>query len=60
MNRITDVTKRDIYDLFRDGLQESGLFAELISYPYYGRLDEIDFLERIYDLDSMQSNDPRF
>ena len=60
MNRITDVTKRDIYDLFHDGLQETGLFAEIIQYPYYGRLDEIEFLERIYDLDSMPSNDPRF
>lgn len=60
MNRITDVTKRDIYDLFHDGLQETGLFAEIIHYPYYGRLDEIEFLERIYDLDNMPSNDARF
>lgn len=60
MNRISDVTKRDLYDLFNDGLQETGLFAEVIRYPYYGRLGELEFLERIYDLDSMPSSDSRY
>lgn len=31
-----------------------------IQYGYYGRLSEIDFLKRIYDLKSLQSYDNRF
>lgn len=33
--------------------------TEKIKYPYYGRFEEIDFLERLYDLENMQSNDSR-
>lgn len=54
MNSITDLTRRDIYEAFRDGVRET-FFDEIriIEYPYYGRLDEIDFLKRIYDLKKM-------
>ena len=31
-----------------------------ITYTYYGKLSEIDFLKRIYELKSMPSNDHRF
>ncbi|MEV6105848.1 Shedu anti-phage system protein SduA domain-containing protein [Streptomyces sp. NPDC051940] len=47
--RITAVTRRDIFDCLRD---EGG--------PLWGRLDEIDFLEGLYDLDKLVSTDPRF
>ena len=33
--------------------------TENVQYPYYGRLEEIDFLERLYDLDNMKSIDSR-
>ena len=60
MNRITEITKRDVYELFRDGYMEEDFFGEeKVEYPYYGRLQEIEFLERLYDLESMVSNDPR-
>lgn len=60
LNRITEITKRDIYELFRDGYIVEDFFAsEKIEYPYYGRLEEIEFLERLYDLESMDSTDPR-
>ena len=50
MNRLTEITKRDIYELFRDGCTVEDLFhTENVQYPYYGRLEEIDFLERLYD-----------
>ncbi len=61
MKRLTEITKRDIYELFRDGCTvEDFPFIENVEYPYYGRLEVIDFLERLYDLASMKSNDPRF
>ena len=31
-----------------------------LKYPYHGRLDELGFLERLYDLDNMPSNDSRY
>lgn len=61
LNRLTELTKRDIYELFRDGYVEEDLFlAQRVEYPYYGRMDEIEFLERIYDLGSMASYDSRY
>lgn len=61
MNRITEITKRDVYELFRDGYIEADSFIpERIKYPYYGRLEEIEFLERLYDLENMASDDPRY
>ena len=61
MNRITEVTRRDIYDIFHDGLIVSDIFATTtIEYPYYGRLEEIEFLERVYDLDQLPSSDSRY
>lgn len=72
MNRITDVTRQDIIDIIRDGIwisleepeidRESGQVIDgySVRMPIYGRLSEIDFLSRIYDLDNMPSTDNRF
>ena len=72
MNRITDVTRQDIIDIIRDGIwisldtpeydRESGQVIDgySVRMPIYGRLSEIDFLSRIYDLDNMPSTDHRF
>jgi hypothetical protein len=46
-SRITGVTRRRIVDL-------------LEGTDWYGRLDETDFLERLYDLEAMESHDRRF
>jgi hypothetical protein len=46
---ITDVTRRDIVDYL--------LLREI---PFYGRLDLISFLKRVWDLSSMPSTDSRF
>lgn len=44
MKRITEITKRDVYELFRDGYIEEGfVIEERVAYPYYGRLKEIEF-----------------
>lgn len=62
MNNITEITKRDIFDLFQKGYIEYSwlLDDQRISYPYYGRLSEIDFLKKLYALDKMSSSDERF
>lgn len=61
MNRITEITKRDILDLFRNGLEIDEFFeTKTVKYYYFGRFEEIDFLKRIYDLKKMRSNDSRF
>ena len=55
------MTRRDIFSLFKDGLDIVGfLDEERLSYKYYGRLDEIDFLKKIYDLKALPSYDSRF
>lgn len=60
MERITDITRRDIYQIFRDGITENGFIDIQIKYPYYGRLEELEFLERLYNLDEMESKDSRY
>ena len=45
---ITAVTRRDIFDFLRE---DAG--------PWWGRLDEVNSLEALYDLDALPSSDPR-
>lgn len=47
--RITPLTRREIFDYIRT---EGG--------PWWGRLDEVDFLARIFDLEALPSTDYRF
>lgn len=61
MKRITEITKRDILDLFRNGLDIDEFFdTKTVTYHYFGRLEELDFLKRIYDLGNMPSDNSRF
>ncbi|MCJ2146285.1 hypothetical protein [Bacillus sp. B19-2] len=61
MNRISDITKREILDFFRDGIDIDEVFeTKKVTYPYFGRMNELDFLKRLYDLKSMPSLDFRF
>jgi hypothetical protein len=61
MNNITEITRRDIIELFREGYVESSwLGDEKVFYPYYGRLSDIEFIEKLYPLDKMPSYDTRF
>ena len=48
-NKITQITRRNIFD-----------FIQIEGFDWSGRLDEIDFLSRIYDLENMESYDSRF
>lgn len=47
--RISQVTRRDIFDYLRTRNR-----------PWWGRITEIGFLNRLYDLESMPSTDTRF
>lgn len=62
MRNITEITRRDIFDLFQKGYVESNWLSgdQRISYPYHGRLSEIDFLKKVYPLDKIPSTDERF
>ena len=60
MNKITGVTRRDIFDLFKKGITEDNwLSIENIFYPYYGRFDIVEFLKRLYNLADWESQDSR-
>jgi hypothetical protein len=62
MYNITEVSRRDIIDLFRKGYVESGIFGDNqnVFYGYYGRLSEVDFLKKLYTLNKMVSYDSRY
>ncbi len=61
MNRISEITKRDILDLLCNGIDIDDFFeTKKITYLYFGRIEEIEFLKRLYDLKSMPSSDSRF
>lgn len=57
MKYITEITRRDITDIIRDGIWDDG---EPILLPYYGRLSELEFLQRLYPLKTMPSTDSRY
>lgn len=45
VNRISEITKRDILDLFKNGIDISDLWEiQRVTYNYFGRLEEIEFL----------------
>ena len=61
MRKISDITRREILELFQYGFDVDCLFdISHETYPYYGRLNEIEFLKRLYPLDAMKSLDSRY
>jgi len=48
-NQITSLTRRKLFDAIALG-----------SYHWSGRLDDLEFLQRIYDLDQIESHDRRY
>ena len=60
LHHITEITKRDILDLFKNGVDVGWLDQDIQVYPYYGRLPEIDFLKRLYPLNKMKSDENLF
>lgn len=74
MKKITEITRRDIFDIIANGFVYSELVPkfhpnhfnyeelekQVLKMFYWGRLDEIGFLKRLYKLDQMPSTDSRF
>jgi len=78
MKKITDITKRDIFDTLKTGFQRKEIITyhaidykdsvvdfekeELVEYKmdFSGRLSEIDFLNRLYNLSELPSYDSRY
>ena len=58
-NKITEITRQEIIDLTNIGFQDSGTFEDVRIF-WNGRLEETDFLSRLYDLSKMNSTDGRF
>ncbi len=48
-NKITEITRRNIFD-----------FIQIEGFWWSGRLEEVDFLSRIFDLENMESYDGRY
>lgn len=58
MNKLSEVSKRDIQDLFNLGISlPDGTTGRVL---WKGRMDDADFLLRLYDLSSMPSFDRRY
>lgn len=61
MNSISEITKRDIFDLFKHGMDMPDLWEmRRVQYNYFGRLEEREFLQRLYDFTRMPSLDTRY
>lgn len=61
MKRITNVTKRQIKELFQNGVDVGIFESDIQRYLYWGGFDnELSFLKRLYQLDKMPSNDSRY
>lgn len=61
MNRITRVTRRDIFNTLIEDVEVYDFYAPQMKrfYPW-GVLDEVEFLERLYNLEEMPSKDCRY
>ena len=71
MKKISEITRRDLIDIIRDGFifderritgikDTWAIYKNTAKMHYWGRLTEIEFLERLYPLTNMPSNDRRF
>lgn len=72
MNKISDITRQDILDVIRHGFVieyeepiqdwETGEYITeaKVFMPFFGRLDYIKFLNRVYNLASLPSYDSRY
>lgn len=74
MKRITELTRRDIVDIIMGGFlvkepetldsdyewETDAKGRYIVRIPFCGRLSEVEFLSRLYDLNNMPSYDRRF
>ena len=61
MNKISEVTKRDIQDIFGNGIEiDDFLDTRTLRYYFCGRLSEVEFLSRLFNLKEIPSLDTRY
>lgn len=75
MKKITEITRRDLFDIIQHGFNTENdppvyephcgwqmPFSQTVHIymSYYGRLTEIEFLDRLYHLEELPSTDKRF
>lgn len=61
MKQITEITKRDVFALFQYGMDVQEFWeSKRVQCSCYGKLSEMDFLKRLYDLSALPSFDSRF
>ena len=61
MNRITNLTRRDIVEVLTMGFNIDYLFeSNHYSFYFWGRMTTVDFLNRLYSLKDMPSLDSRY
>lgn len=58
-NKITEYTRQDIIDILTSGYYDKKN-SKKIQYFWSGRLDEVSFLSRLYNLQELESTDRRF
>ncbi|MDR0841062.1 MAG: abortive infection family protein [Christensenellaceae bacterium] len=59
MSKLTAITRRDIFDILEIGASDDD--DPELKYSYFSmREEEVDFLGRLFDIDSLQSTDSRF
>jgi hypothetical protein len=57
VNKLTALTRRDIFDILEIGVGED---EDESKYSYFSMREEVDFLGRLFDLDSLPPTDSRF
>lgn len=61
MNKITPITRKEIFSLLAHGYKESSFWGEEthLVFCFYGTLSCVDFLGRLYNLEKLPSLDSR-
>lgn len=62
MNKITNITRKEIFNLLFNGYDDYDVLGNSITYRicYFGDLDEVQFLSKLYNLKGLPSSDYRF
>lgn len=62
MDKITSITRKEIFSLLAHGYKEPSLFGEntCVQFDFYGTLSCFEFLNHLYDLTKLPSLDGRF
>lgn len=61
MNKITNLTRRDVFEVLAKGFEQDDFFTSChYRFDFFGRLNPVDFLNRLYPLKNYPSTDSRY